>query len=299
MKSSRNKTSEKKPARHGDRVGAKPAPPGAGHLFGAGVWIAAFAVAVVLVVAGILDHTRAGQTSFLIHLGIAAAIAAAIFTVPCLRATRPFTLRVAVLLLPAFVAFVAYANLTATWASRGRLFDDPAALPAEARVALVFGTASRFQGRENRYFRYRIDAAVEVWEAGKVDTIIVSGDNRTHFYNEPREMREALLARGVPGDRIVSDFAGLRTLDSVVRAKEIFGANPVLFISQRFQNERAIYLAKANGIDAFGYNARDVELRAGFKTRVREIGARVKMWLDVRFLNTRPRHLGDPIDLPE
>ena len=281
------------------KTSGKPTRPGRGHLIGVGVWAAAFAVAVVLVVAGILDHTRSGRTSLLIHLGIAAAVAVTIFLVPRLRGARPFTLRVMVLLLPAFVAFVAYANLTATWASRGRLFNDPAALPAEARVALVFGTASRFQGRENRYFTYRIDAAVEVWEAGMVDTIIVSGDNRTHFYNEPRAMRAALLARGVPGDRIVSDFAGLRTLDSVVRAKEIFGADPVLFISQRFQNERAIYLAKANGIEAFGYNARDVELRAGFKTRVREVGARVKMWLDVRFLNTRPRHLGEPIDLPE
>ena len=262
-------------------------------------WLVAFAVAVVIVVAGILDHTRSGQSMFLIHAGVVGALALAVFLVPRLRPARAFVLRVVVLLGPAFIAFVAYANFTATWAARGRLFDDPAALPAEARVALVFGTSSRFQGRENRYFRYRIDAAVEVWEAGRIDTIIVSGDNRTHFYNEPREMREALLARGVPGDRIVSDFAGLRTLDSVVRAKEVFGADPVLFISQRFQNERAIYLAKANGIEAFGFNAEDVEMPAGFKTRTREIGARVKMWLDVRFLNTRPRHLGEPIELPE
>ncbi len=270
-----------------------------GHLAGVAVWLAAFVLAVALVIAGILSHVRFGQGTFLVVLGIAAVAALAIVFVPCLRRARPFTLRVLVLFPPAFVAFVAYANFTASWAARGRLFDDPTAIPAETRVALVFGTSSRFQGRENRYFRYRIDAAAEVWKAGMVDTIIVSGDNRTHFYNEPREMREALLARGVPGDRIVSDFAGLRTLDSVVRAKEIFGADPVLFISQRFQNERAIYLAQAHGIEAYGFNARDLEARAGFKTRLREVGARVKMWLDVRFLNTRPRHLGDPIQLPE
>jgi SanA protein len=84
-----------------------------------------------------------------------------------------------------------------------------------------------------------------------------------------------------------------------VRAKEIFGASSVLFISQRFQNERAIYLAKANGIEAYGFDARDVETQAAWKTRIREVGARVKMWLDVNFLNTRPKHLGEKVSLPE
>jgi len=261
-------------------------------------WLAAFAAAIALVVAGIVDYSHFGRRMFLWHVTALAVVAVLILVVPRLRFARRFTLRMLVLLAPAFLAVVVYANATAVWASRGRLFDDPAAVPP-TRVALVFGTASQFQGRENLYFRYRIDAAAEVWEAGKVDVIIVSGDNRTKFYNEPREMRQALIERGVPNDRIVSDFAGLRTLDSVVRAKEIFGADPVLFISQRFQNERAIYLAKANGIEAYGYNARDVGTQAGLKTRIREVGARVKMWLDVRFLNTRPRHLGEPIDLPE
>jgi SanA protein len=85
----------------------------------------------------------------------------------------------------------------------------------------------------------------------------------------------------------------------VVRANEIFGADSILFISQRFQNERAIYIAKAHGINAFGFNARDVKSHGGFKTKLREVGARVKMWLDVHFLNTRPRHLGEKETLPE
>ncbi len=111
-------------------------------------------------------------------------------------------------------------------------------------------------------------------------------------------MRQALVERGVPANRIVCDYAGLRTLDSVVRAKEIFGVTSLVFITQRFQNERAIYLAKAHGMDAFGFNARDVETRAGAKTKLREIGARFKMWLDIHFLKTRPRHLGEPVNLP-
>ncbi|MES2477113.1 MAG: ElyC/SanA/YdcF family protein [Verrucomicrobiota bacterium] len=200
------------------------------------------------------------------------------------------------------VGIVLYANLTAIWASRGRLFDQVSELP-KTQVGLVFGTSDkRPNGRdENLYFRYRIDAAVAVWNAGKVDTLIVSGDNLSDpsYYNEPDKMRRALVKRGVPEDRIVSDPRGMRTLDSVVRAKEIFGTDTVLFISQRFHNERAIYLAKANGILAYGFNARDVDAQTGFKTRLREVGARVKMWLDVNFLNTRPGHLGNKIELPE
>ena len=191
-----------------------------------------------------------------------------------------------------------YANLAPVWASRGRLFSETKNLPP-AKVGLVFGTSDRYKGRENRYFRYRIDAAVKVWNAGKVDTLIVSGDNRSKYYNEPEKMKSALIEEGVPKDRIVCDYAGLRTFDSVVRAKEIFGADTVLVISQRFQNERAIYLAQANGMKAYGFNAEDVEIKAGFKTKLREVGARVKMWLDVNLLDTQPRHLGDKVEMPE
>ncbi len=210
--------------------------------------------------------------------------------------------RLLVILLAVIVLFlgvVAYANITAMWASRGRLFTEVAALPA-TKVGLVFGTTDRVNGRENLYFRYRIDAAVRVWKSGKLETLIVSGDyDSSPYYNEPEKMKQALVERGIPGDRIVCDPKGLRTLDSVVRAKEIFGTNSILMISQRFQNERAIYLAKANGIEAYGFNARDVEMQAGLKTRIREVGARVKMWLDVNFLNTRPSHLGKKIVLPK
>ncbi len=196
------------------------------------------------------------------------------------------------------IALIAYAYYSASWASRGKLFDDVAKLPA-AKVGLVFGTSDRYKGRENKYFRYRINAAVEVWKAGKVETLIVSGDNREEDYNEPKKMKVALIKEGVPEDRIVCDYAGLRTLDSVVRANKIFGAKKILVISQQFQNERAIYLAQANGMKAYGYNAQDVNFEAGFKTKVREIGARVKMWLDVNYLDTRPTHLGDKVPLPE
>jgi SanA protein len=167
-------------------------------------------------------------------------------------------------------------------------------------VALLFGTDDRVQGgRENLYFRYRIDAAEALWKAGKIRLILVSGDNSEKYYNEPEKMKKALVERGVPKNRIVCDYAGLRTLDSVVRAKEIFGVTDVVFVSQRFHNERAAYLAKANGMSYCGFNARDVATQGGLKTKVREVGARVKMWLDVRVLGTKPKHLGEKIQLPE
>lgn len=196
------------------------------------------------------------------------------------------------------VAVVAMSNAAAVAAGRGCLFDDVQQVEA-GRVGLVFGCHHRFQDRENLYFRYRIDAAEALWKAGKLRGLIVSGDNSRSDYNEPETMRRALIQRGIPADRIVCDYAGLRTLDSVVRAKEIFGVNEVTFISQRFQNERAVFLARATGMTVSGLNARDVEGRGGWKTKVREGGARVKMWLDVHLLKTRPRHLGEPVALPD
>ncbi len=195
-------------------------------------------------------------------------------------------------------ALIGYSYLTAVWASRGLLFDRVADLP-ETKVGLVFGTTDRVNGRENLYFKYRIDAAVEVWKSGKLEILIVSGDNLSRYYNEPEKMKQALVERGIPADSILSDPRGLRTLDSVVRVKEGLGSDSVLMISQRFQNERAIYLAKANGIKAYGFNARDVGFQAGLKTRIREVGARVMMWLDVNWLQTKPAHSEKKVEMPE
>lgn len=205
----------------------------------------------------------------------------------------------ALLTMPVMVILaIAWANVAASWAARGRTFDSIAATPS-SEVGLVFGTSDRTKGRENLYFKHRVEAAAALWNAGKIRTLILSGDNRAHDYNEPEKMKRALLKLGVPAQKIVCDYAGLRTLDSVVRAKKIFGLNSILFISQRFQNERAIYIAKAHGLEAIGHNARDVDARTGIKTRIREIGARVKMWLDVNILDTAPKHLGDRIGLSE
>lgn len=202
------------------------------------------------------------------------------------------------LCLVAGFGFVWYANYTATQAGKGILYDSVDEVP-HRRAGLVFGCSEKLGSRDNLYFKYRIEAAAALWKAGKVDCLIVSGDNREKYYNEPVAMRKALVKAGVPFRKIACDYAGLRTLDSVVRAKKIFGLDEVTLISQKFQNERAAYIAKANGMDVIGYNAKDVEGYAARKTEDREVLARVKMWLDVHVTNKQPKHLGDRVPLPE
>ena len=202
------------------------------------------------------------------------------------------------LLVVCFFGFIWYANHAATRAGKGVLFDDVNDVPKQ-RAGLVFGCSQKLGNRDNLYFKYRIQAAAELWHAGKVDFLIVSGDNRDKYYNEPVTMRRALVKAGVPFDKIVCDYAGLRTLDSVVRAKKIFGLTELTLVSQKFQNERAAYIARANGMKVSGYNARDVEGYAARKTEDREVLARVKMWLDVNITNEQPKHLGEKESVPD
>ncbi len=161
------------------------------------------------------------------------------------------------------------------------------------KVGLVLGCSEQVAGgRKNLYFARRIAAAAELFHAGKVRYLLVSGDNSRADYDEPSDMRRALIAAGVPASRIVLDHAGFRTLDSVVRAKQVFALNELIVVSQRFHNERAVYLARAHGIRAYGYDARDVSGSAALRTRLREIVSRVVAVLDVEVLHSTPRFGG-------
>lgn len=106
------------------------------------------------------------------------------------------------------------------------------------------------------------------------------------------------MAQGIPESRIFLDYAGFRTLDSVVRAKEIFGQDRFTVISQKFHNERAVYLARHYDIEAIGFNAQDVSVNNGFKTRIREWLARVKVFVDL-LTNKQPKFLGEQIEIPD
>jgi len=176
------------------------------------------------------------------------------------------------------------------------VFDRIEQIPHK-RVGVVLGTSEKVRsGRPNLFFDHRMKAAVELYRSGKVDRLLLSGDNRTIHYNEPWAMRKALIAAGVDSTHITLDYAGFRTLDSMVRAREVFGQQSFTVISQRFHNERALYIARHKGIDAIGYNARDVDAYSGFRTKLREKLARVKVFLDL-LMGVEPHFLGEPVPI--
>lgn len=177
-------------------------------------------------------------------------------------------------------------------AAAGRIHNDCGAISPRP-VALVLGTSRlAASGRMNLFYQYRVEAAAKLYRDGKVRGLLVSGDNSRHDYNEPQEMKDDLVAAGVDPDHITLDYAGFRTLDSVIRARRIFGQDDVVVVTQRFHCERAIYLARAHGIDMVGYAARSPRGVFSTKVRLREVLARTKAWIDVHVLRKGPRFLG-------
>ena len=194
------------------------------------------------------------------------------------------------------VLFVWWANHKIETETKNFVSYDIQKLPNE-KVGLLLGTSKILKsGWKNLYFFNRIDAAEQLYKSGKIKYILISGDNSTKDYSEPEDMQAELLKRGIPADKIVLDFAGFRTLDSVVRAKEIFGQNSFIIISQKFHNERAVFLAQHYGIKAYGFNAKDVNKYFGFKTKVREYFARAKVFVDF-FLGVEPKFGGEKVEI--
>ena len=199
-----------------------------------------------------------------------------------------------------FIASIAvyYSNLRVEKAAKDRLYSDFQKIPYR-KVGLVLGTAKFLQGGlVNPYYRYRIDAAIQLIRKGRVKYLIVSGDNSRQDYNEPEQMRMDLVAAGVDSTRIYLDYAGFRTFDSMVRLKEVFSQDSVTVISQRFHNERALFIASREGIDAIGFNAEDVSSDIGYKVQIREKLARVKLFLDFAF-GKQPKFLGPKVQITE
>ncbi|RLK00314.1 SanA/YdcF family protein [Tenacibaculum discolor] len=180
--------------------------------------------------------------------------------------------------------------------SEEKLFNTTETIPKN-KVGLLLGTVKYLSdGRVNLYYQFRLNAAVELYKAKKIDFILVSGDNGSEGYDEPTDFKNDLIKAGIPEDKIYLDYAGFRTLDSVVRIKEIFGQTSVTIISQQFHNERALYLANHFEIDAIGYNAKGVSGKKAIKVQLREYLARVKVFIDILF-NIEPKFLGEPIQI--
>ncbi|MGC1516184.1 MAG: ElyC/SanA/YdcF family protein [Maribacter sp.] len=191
---------------------------------------------------------------------------------------------------------IAICNFIIISSTKGKTFSESSKIPKN-RVGLVLGTSNRLtDGSPNPYYTNRIEATVTLYTAGKIEFVLVSGDNGSIYYNEPNTIKKDLIDAGIPENVIFLDYAGFRTLDSVVRAKFIFGLEKVTVISQQFHNERAIYVAKLKGLDAIGYNAEDLPASQGIKVQLREYLARVKVFIDV-LLNTQPKFYGAKIDI--
>ena len=187
-------------------------------------------------------------------------------------------------------------NFTISSAANGKTFSRVEEV-AKNKVGLILGTAKNLVGgKPNPYYSHRISATIALYKAGKIEFVLVSGDNGTKYYNEPNTIKKDLTAAGIPAEKIFLDYAGFRTLDSMVRAKEIFGLERVTVISQKFHNERAIYLAEKKGLTAIGFNAKDVSGNSGLKVHLREYLARVKVFFDLIF-NTQPKFFGDKIKI--
>ena len=176
---------------------------------------------------------------------------------------------------------VAFCDTLVESSSQGCVFTNLDSVPAK-KTSLVLGTIYKTgQGYVNPYFKNRMIAAAELYKAGKVKYIIVSGDNGRVGYDESSDMKQVLISLGVPEFVIYLDYAGFRTLDSVVRCKEVFEQKDIIVVSQKFHNQRAVFLSKVKGLEAIGYNAQDVTFRQGYVVLLREKLARVKAVLDV------------------
>ena len=179
-----------------------------------------------------------------------------------------------------------------SFSAKGLNYNDVNTIPKN-KVGLVLGTCKFApSGNINLFYKHRVNATVELYNAGKIEYVLVSGDNSRKDYDEPSDFKNDLIAKGIPENRIFLDYAGFRTLDSIVRAKEIFSQSSLTIISQKFHNERAIYIANHYNIKAIAYNAKDV-----FKRPFREYLARTKASLDLVF-NVKPKFLGEQITIP-
>jgi len=196
-----------------------------------------------------------------------------------------------------FVIVIIKVNVTVTNTGNRYCYNSIDSIPYN-HCALVLGTSKYlWNGKRNLYYTNRIKAAVELYNHNKIDYIIVSGDNRARNYNEPITMYNDLIAAGIPKKKIILDYAGFRTLDSVVRGKEVFGQDKFTIVSQSFHNQRAVFIARQKGIEAIAFNAEDNSGKLAFKVQMREMAARILVVIDM-ITEKQPHFLGEKVIIP-
>lgn len=174
-----------------------------------------------------------------------------------------------------------------------RIYMQVAESPQES-VAIVFGAGYWPSGRLSHALADRMKTAIELYQAGKVNKLLLTGDNRTADYNEPAAMAEYAQARGVPREDLVLDYAGRRTYDSCYRAKAIFGVERAVLVTQAFHLPRALYTCEGLGLEVVGVAADRRSYRRSGWYEVREVAALARAWLDLNLLRPVPI-LGEPI----
>lgn len=179
-------------------------------------------------------------------------------------------------------------NFWVVYSTRHQVYFNIDQVPSND-IGLVLGTSKFVQsGKENLFFRYRMEATARLWKKGKIKYIILSGNNDSEYYNEPSDMRKALLKLGIPDAVMTLDYAGYRTFDSVVRCKEVFNQDRITIISQNFHNARALYIGNHEGIAAIAFAAQDVPDGYSLRTLIREYLARPLAVLDVYIVRPKP-----------
>lgn len=213
----------------------------------------------------------------------------------CLRRhwAKLIALALACVLMPA--GAIVLADRVCSSAAAGRIFLSTGEVPPND-IALVLGTArTTARGNLNLHFQQRIDAAAKLYHSGKVRHLLVSGDNHIAGYDEPTDMRDALAAAGVPTNAITCDYAGFRTLDSVLRAQSVFGLTDFTIVTEEFYCPRALWIARQHGLNTVAFAAPDLQSkRWTMRVKAREALARVLCGLDLYVLHTQPKFPGPP-----
>lgn len=183
-----------------------------------------------------------------------------------------------------------------SWKTAPYIYEELQDLPYR-QVGVVLGTAKYYRtGVMNQYYRYRIQGALNAYNSGKVNYLLLSGDNAQQSYNEPMTMRKDLIAGGVPPADIVMDYAGFRTLDSIVRTRKVFDTNDFIIITQRFHCERALFIAQHMGIQAQCFAVPSP--KNILSVRMREFAARLGAFADLYIFKREPRFLGPLVPIP-
>ncbi|CAN5357873.1 ElyC/SanA/YdcF family protein [soil metagenome] len=198
------------------------------------------------------------------------------------------TIKIGIVVLFFGATVVLICNWWVVSSTRNQIYFNVSELPSN-EVGLVLGTSKFVRtGKENLFFRYRMEATARLWKEGKVKYLILSGNNDSEYYNEPVDMQRALVKLGVPASVMTLDYAGYRTFDSVVRCKDVFNQEKITIISQNFHNARALYIGNHEGMEAIAFAAQDVPDGYSLRTLIREYLARPYALLDVYVVRPQP-----------